>query len=678
METQSGNGTLVASGAAGTNSTSSSSLSSFQADDATHKVYKEDLQSNRKIEKFEIPLDNLKKMFDKPKVHKTGHRAERGARSTTTRGAPVLRSARQQDQELGQSAGGVNRPRTGLTEESHSQRKGPHSEEAENVPLKERVAMYQAAISKTEGPGSSSEVVEEGEVCSLPGGLTSVKRQFESQEFTSSQRNVTQFHFKQRSVQDVSSSSQVTGRSSDKELFPYSQQTSIPQDVSSSSQVTGRSSDKELYPSSQQVSSFKDEKVSRNQSGRHSHVTSSYENQFDEMVGEDSAKISTQALKEQFERTIEESTPKQIKRVRVPESELCRVCRKRVYPMESVIVDRLNFHKSCFRCEHCSSRLSLGNYASLHGHTYCKPHYQQLFKSKGNYDEGFGQKPHKELRTSKNLNNSKESAILSSNSPEKAGLRNSSSQNSGNSSISKNTGNQQVTKISTSTSLDETKKPASKLAVVWPPQTDPPKKAFGIEEDVKLVKPSWPPQDDCKTVPETPMRKSQSSKASVRSAEAKNGPKCVEAVAPRVASETKSDSEVKSTENGMQAQEEERPKREIKKLQEAKGEGGVNSGKIQEDACEEKKDVEVNGQVDVVDGKGIVGMNEKVGERETKVGGEAAAEVVQVTVIDAQAPGQQANSNNNNNKLLFDHVILGTEGGNSRLWFWPPALHMIS
>uniref|UniRef100_A0A3B3Q995 LIM zinc-binding domain-containing protein n=1 Tax=Paramormyrops kingsleyae TaxID=1676925 RepID=A0A3B3Q995_9TELE len=78
-------------------------------------------------------------------------------------------------------------------------------------------------------------------------------------------------------------------------------------------------------------------------------------------------------------------------------TELCSVCRKRVYPMESLIADKQNFHKTCFRCEHCGGKLSLGNYASLHGHMFCTPHYKQLFKSKGNYDEGFGQKPHKEV-----------------------------------------------------------------------------------------------------------------------------------------------------------------------------------------------------------------------------------------------------------------------------------------
>ena len=32
----------------------------------------------------------------------------------------------------------------------------------------------------------------------------------------------------------------------------------------------------------------------------------------------------------------------------------------------------------------------MGNYASLEGKYYCKPHLKQLFALKGNYDEGFG------------------------------------------------------------------------------------------------------------------------------------------------------------------------------------------------------------------------------------------------------------------------------------------------
>ena len=39
--------------------------------------------------------------------------------------------------------------------------------------------------------------------------------------------------------------------------------------------------------------------------------------------------------------------------------------------------------------------LSLSSFAALEGVYYCKPHFKQLFKLKGNYDEGFGREQHK-------------------------------------------------------------------------------------------------------------------------------------------------------------------------------------------------------------------------------------------------------------------------------------------
>uniref|UniRef100_A0A8C9NQY7 LIM zinc-binding domain-containing protein n=1 Tax=Serinus canaria TaxID=9135 RepID=A0A8C9NQY7_SERCA len=93
-------------------------------------------------------------------------------------------------------------------------------------------------------------------------------------------------------------------------------------------------------------------------------------------------------------------------KLQIQENETCKLCQQRVYPMECLVADKQNFHKSCFRCHHCGSQLSLGNYASLHGKIYCKPHFKQLFKSKGNYDEGFGHKQHKELWNSKDQRSS--------------------------------------------------------------------------------------------------------------------------------------------------------------------------------------------------------------------------------------------------------------------------------
>ncbi|XP_054625390.1 LIM domain and actin-binding protein 1a isoform X2 [Dunckerocampus dactyliophorus] len=86
---------------------------------------------------------------------------------------------------------------------------------------------------------------------------------------------------------------------------------------------------------------------------------------------------------------------------RLPVRETCVSCQKTVYPLERLVANQQIFHSACFRCCHCNTKLSLVNYASLHNNVYCKPHFCQLFKAKGNYDEGFGHRPHKELWESK-------------------------------------------------------------------------------------------------------------------------------------------------------------------------------------------------------------------------------------------------------------------------------------
>lgn len=67
------------------------------------------------------------------------------------------------------------------------------------------------------------------------------------------------------------------------------------------------------------------------------------------------------------------------------------------YISDSVLWTVLRPQKKSKLCVCYSVFSSLGNYASLHGNVYCKPHFSQLFKAKGNYDEGFGHRPHKEL-----------------------------------------------------------------------------------------------------------------------------------------------------------------------------------------------------------------------------------------------------------------------------------------
>ena len=68
----------------------------------------------------------------------------------------------------------------------------------------------------------------------------------------------------------------------------------------------------------------------------------------------------------------------------------CPVCTKKAYPMESIQIEGQTFHKSCFKCSVCKKTLNGSNFAKNHGVYYCKVHFQQMFKRKGNYDEGFG------------------------------------------------------------------------------------------------------------------------------------------------------------------------------------------------------------------------------------------------------------------------------------------------
>lgn len=64
----------------------------------------------------------------------------------------------------------------------------------------------------------------------------------------------------------------------------------------------------------------------------------------------------------------------------------CAVCHKTVYPLEKVTVEGEFYHKQCFKCAQGGCKLTPSNYAALDGNLFCKPHFAQLFKEKGNYN----------------------------------------------------------------------------------------------------------------------------------------------------------------------------------------------------------------------------------------------------------------------------------------------------
>ncbi|KAM9343497.1 uncharacterized protein xirp2b [Pholidichthys leucotaenia] len=119
--------------------------------------------------------------------------------------------------------------------------------------------------------------MEESEVCSLPGGLASVRKQFEIQE-TAASHSVTQFHFRHRTVQEMSNAA-----------------------VTESSSSGSSSSSRQVIPGSQQLHFNQEMMVSNSDN----HLTSSHENHQNET--EEFPRYTTKELRDHFERTIEEA-----------------------------------------------------------------------------------------------------------------------------------------------------------------------------------------------------------------------------------------------------------------------------------------------------------------------------------------------------------------------------------
>ncbi|XP_069509561.1 LIM domain and actin-binding protein 1 isoform X2 [Ambystoma mexicanum] len=189
----------------------------------------------------------------------------------------------------------------------------------------------------------------------------------------------------------------------------------------------------------------------------------------------------------------ETTPPKAVKKFQLPAREVCVGCQKTVYPMERLYANQQVFHNSCFRCCHCNSKLSLVNYASLHGNIYCKPHFNQLFKAKGNYDEGFGHKQHKELWSGKSENEE---------SVENVGQASSEIETSHNPGVEE----APIAKVGVLAAsmeakaavfLEKEKQPETKkLRIAWPPPPEPTSPGSISEENIKVFKPKWPPGDD--------------------------------------------------------------------------------------------------------------------------------------------------------------------------------------
>ncbi|NXB92657.1 XIRP2 protein, partial [Vidua chalybeata] len=376
---------------------------------------------------------------------------------------------------------------------------------------------------------------------------------------------------------------------------------------------------------------------------------------------EEVPKTVTQILKQQIEKAAQEkavhsdreiTTPaKEVKKLQIQENEMCKLCQQRVYPMECLVADKQNFHKSCFRCHHCGSQLSLGNYASLYGKIYCKPHFKQLFKSKGNYDEGFGHKQHKELWNSKD----QLSSINKTQAEETNPINSIPVDPKPITEVDK--GLYSGTEDGHPDILDNNLKTTErgKLKMIWPPSTEDAtsKKAFSIEESAKVNKTKWPPegfsQEDSNLYTNKPLGNKKESQ--------KN---------PTVMEQNK-----KNTTNSQQNQHsstlsEKECTNTCKGKKNEAGNKGKEAGNVQDKVSklEASENREQSGK-DINEGDNVIvgGTGKK---QEKQINETDNSEVVQVTNIDdvtVQKNHKECslNNNNNNNYTTFSHQNICTQ-----------------
>ncbi|KAJ8258233.1 hypothetical protein GJAV_G00194630 [Gymnothorax javanicus] len=191
----------------------------------------------------------------------------------------------------------------------------------------------------------------------------------------------------------------------------------------------------------------------------------------------------------------------------LPARETCASCQKTVYPLERLMASQQIYHSACFRCSHCGSKLSVGSYASLHGSVYCKPHFRQLFKAKGNYDEGFGHRPHKELWAARGEEEEEGAELQPGADPDAAAVQ----EERGLEPQSPLVEESPLAKVNAVAASLETPTRASdtperlvetrRLKISWPPPTDGEKEAAGASPTpeggaIKPIRAKWPPEGE--------------------------------------------------------------------------------------------------------------------------------------------------------------------------------------
>ncbi|XP_059727948.1 LIM domain and actin-binding protein 1 isoform X2 [Haemorhous mexicanus] len=392
-------------------------------------------ESPGRIEKYNVPLTKLKMMFEKgeapqPKGPREPRRAAAGRRISENSLSLEDCDAAQGERSYS-TAGYLVETSPGLSPDKAETRKNLDMPRLSETSIKDRLAKYQAAVSKQ---GSSSGIIPMSEIQASESELKNYK--------SGQKENMAP-------IEDSSSCQ-------DGEKVSVGE--------NSLSLHAGLLEDGHAGPSESEAEAQKP-------------VSSKQQNLGAKAAGQTEA-----------------SPPKAVKKFQLPMKETCVGCQKTVYPMERLFANQQVFHISCFRCSYCNSKLSLGTYASLRGNIYCKPHFNQLFKSKGNYDEGFGHKQHKELWAGKTeCEESPEKTIHGVNSPDapqSPGVEDAPIAKVGVLAAS------MEAKASAVPEREERPAETKKLRIAWPPPSDQSIQGSALDEGIKVLKPKWPPEEE--------------------------------------------------------------------------------------------------------------------------------------------------------------------------------------
>ncbi|XP_040409257.1 xin actin-binding repeat-containing protein 2-like isoform X4 [Cygnus olor] len=137
--------------------------------------------------------------------------------SSVKRGRAIFEKMSSGNGQTTNTEGGGCKAVGGLPKESPPNTGNTLMEFQENVSLKDRMALYQAAVSKAENSNRFANTSEEIKSCTVPGGLAAVMKHFENGQMTPSMTTFAHSQHQRKAAEETSATTQLPLSSSTRE-----------------------------------------------------------------------------------------------------------------------------------------------------------------------------------------------------------------------------------------------------------------------------------------------------------------------------------------------------------------------------------------------------------------------------------------------------------------------------